>query len=1085
MACTAFNPATGLFINAIPFSTTPSSGSWHFSYDRDQGGSKVYQLIHSGSVEDELFLPGGGDIAVSWKYSGNYLWVLHANIGLSSTVYRLYVYTLDASASSLTPNELTGGPFESSASSPQFRLFPSQDGELYFIHMADNAANSTHTHRVYRSSNNDLICSEGSVTTIAERQARVTADNEVKIMFGGDIRETCPLPRGECQVSPSTGVFSEAVVGGPAALASTTLVFTISNDGSDCFTVQSIGNVAPFTVTSTSETLPADLDPTDSMTVEVTFTPVATDSFAVSLPVTTSPVAGDCTLECEGTAIDPIASISVSPGSIGFGTWPVSNPPTTRTLTLTNTGQLPLNVSVASSTPGSAISWAAFSDAFPYGASHDITVTFDPTAEADYDATLTVNSDAPTSPDNVGISGRGCIPESEIYLPSTAQIDFEQVERGFRMVGIFRIVNRGDGPLTFRASIANDTFSLFGLQPESGDVNDVLTSRNYTVDPVTACGSISTGSGEALIGVAFHAGAEPATINAELVIDNHNDPHNATASWTIPLRAEIIALENLDAVVVLDRSGSMTDPLGDRRKMEAAISGAQLFIQLMRVNVDDRAAIIKYNHESEVVAEMDVIETMVDRTTLANRINLTEFDPTGSTAIAAGVMLGLKEFDRPRTTVPPILNKAMAVLTDGKDNAGYLNPDDSRWYSVLGGSHVLPDASGFVDTEPMPLPTDVKMYGIGLGTSESLGMAELERLSTDTGSPFLVTDNLSGANYFNLEKYFTEIFMDMARLVPLSDPVFNINVGEQHRVEFDVLRGDVSALVVIYDREGLRLPFHLETPLGEIIEVATVPPGFQLRAGISPTARYIEVLMPQGEENRYAGRWTVGVAHNGEVCFGGWGFAVQPEATHYTASDRAVPSAGTTVNDLPDMQFGFVSAEQCAEWPAPIVYGLCIGVGSNFRMQPYVTPGTVKVGEAIWLDAVVSEAGLPTTGCNVTVKATSPSGRVEHLILYDDGLHDDGEPESGEYANFFTRTNEGGSYTFLFRAEGTTRDGEPVVREATRSKYVQDRIPVDPDDRLTPEPGGTIKDCCNRLFRLLWVAVILLVMIALILLFRW
>ncbi len=391
-----------------------------------------------------------------------------------------------------------------------------------------------------------------------------------------------------------------------------------------------------------------------------------------------------------------------------------------------------------------------------------------------------------------------------------------------------------------------------------------------------------------------------------------------------------------------------------------------------------------------------------------------------------------------------------------------------------------------MDTDPIPLPADVKMYGIGLGTSESLGIAELDRLSADTGAPFLVTGNLSGESYFNMEKYFTEIFMDMARLVPLSDPVFTIDAGDQHRLEFDVLRGDVSALVVIYDREGLRLPFHLETPLGEIIEVASIPPGFQLRAGISPTARYIEVRMPQGEDNRYAGRWTVVVTHNGEVCFDQKGlYIAQTAAAHYTVGDQTIPANEPSADELPDMSFGFVPGDECQEWDDPVVYGVCIGIGSNYRMQPYLTPGTVRVGETIWLDAVVSEAGIPSTGCRVTVKATSPTGRIEHMTLYDEGMHDDGEPENGEYANFFTHTNEGGSYTFLFRAEGTSRDNEPVVREATRSKYVQDRIPVDPADRVPPEePGGPGDDCCNRVSRLLWVGLILLLIIALILLFK-
>lgn len=49
-------------------------------------------------------------------------------------------------------------------------------------------------------------------------------------------------------------------------------------------------------------------------------------------------------------------------------------------------------------------------------------------------------------------------------------------------------------------------------------------------------------------------------------------------------------------------------------------------------------------------------------------------------------------------------------------------------------------------------------------------------------------------------------------------------------------------------------------------------------------------------------------------------------------------------------------------------------------------------------------------------------------------------------------------------AVGTSRDGEPVIREAVRAKYVQGRI--------TPEPGpdqsgGFDSDCCKALIELL------------------
>ena len=55
---------------------------------------------------------------------------------------------------------------------------------------------------------------------------------------------------------------------------------------------------------------------------------------------------------------------------------------------------------------------------------------------------------------------------------------------------------------------------------------------------------------------------------------------------------------------------------------------------------------------------------------------------------------------------------------------------------------------------------------------------------------------------------------------------------------------------------------------GELVEVNHLPPVFQLRSGFTDTARFMELFMPLGEPDRYAGRWTVVVTHPGEVCFG-------------------------------------------------------------------------------------------------------------------------------------------------------------------------------------------------------------------------
>src|SRR5438034_11257525 len=129
--------------------------------------------------------------------------------------------------------------------------------------------------------------------------------------------------------------------------------------------------------------------------------------------------------------------------------------------------------------------------------------------------------------------------------------------------------------------------------------------------------------------------------------------------------------------------------------------------------------------------------------------------------------------------------------------------------------------------------------------------------------------------------------------------------------------------------------------------------------------------MPAKEPGRYAGRWKVVVQHRGMIC-------------------RGHP-------DPESKQPGFLPRD-CGGTKDPQLCGIAIGVGSNFRMFPFVTPCPVYVGDSILLTALVSEAGLPVTGCSVTVEATSPGGSVWNLTLSDDGMHLDGGPDDGEYA---------------------------------------------------------------------------------------
>ena len=424
------------------------------------------------------------------------------------------------------------------------------------------------------------------------------------------------------------------------------------------------------------------------------------------------------------------------------------------------------------------------------------------------------------------------------------------------------------------------------------------------------------------------------TAQAELIIDNHNAKNNVPANFSFALSANITPSVNVEAVLVLDRSGSMGEIVGERRKEDATIAGGGLFASLIRPNMSDSLGIVKYDDVIDVLQPIVAVDQN-NQAQIISKINPNELTPRGWTCITGGVMVALDQFVAAQQ-IPPNPTKAIVVLTDGKDNTGYLNPSDNQWYSILGGNSRHPADRSTISTYQMPPPPQgLKIYGVGIGRTEDIDEAALNTLSTVTGAYHAVAGDLTGDTYFDLEKYFARIYMDIVDKAFVSDPVYTICPGESQEIEFDILKSDVSALVIIFDREGKRLPFRIVSPKGEVIDGIRVPPGYQLRSGSSATARFVDFILPLKETDRYAGRWKVIVEHKGEVCYG---------------------RVGTGI----DTQSGFLPYK-CTKYEDPVSYGIAIGAGSNFRMQPYLTPGRVLIGDPILAKCNGYRGGLPVT----------------------------------------------------------------------------------------------------------------------------
>jgi hypothetical protein len=1034
MSCTALNLSTGLFINTEDFSGAPSGSLGGKSVTI--AANNVHVTGPTGSAN--LFFGGGQSAKFQFFGTDNHMAILIRDTG--GGPQQCFVSLIDFSQTPpVAVNVLTVLTSGSGVSSPRVN-FSAGNGNACIVFGTDGT--QTIGFSTLRSDNGNLLLA-GPPPFIpdGDKAGEVTA-TQLKITYnsGGTHIITGTLPQGHCQITPATQNFPDVTVGG-CPVTPPTKDFTLKNTGDDCLTINSIAaSSGPFALASTSVPLPATLAKNQTMIATVRFQPAATGTFTNDLTVTRTPAIGDDKLHCTGKAVAAQKKLTFNSTTINFGKQPVGSS-TGKVLTIINNGSAPVTVSVAAGS--GTFQWAGFNGSLTCGASQPIPITFVPPSEGPFTGTLVVTSDATGSPFNISLTGAGCVANAEIAVPPPAPIDFAQVEQGFRTVRFFLVQNTGDGPLTFSGAISGTDAALFGLQNDSGSITNVAPGKNYSVDPTSPCGALTAGTGNVAVGVAFFANVAPKACSATLTISGSNATNvPAGQTWVFPLTAEITAPAAVDAGLIIDHSGSMNDPLGTKKKIDAAVAGAQLFVEMLRADMDDRVNVVKFNDGADVVQGMVLVTSGTSDATherqsvILNEVQTQVPPAIGGTAIASGCMTSFDEMAKPRATVPAILHKAAVLLTDGLDNTAFEHPSGSgNWFSLKGDTGFNKPGGGTVDTTQMPVPAGVKFYAIGLGTGADVDKARLDLVTAATGGSFSVIGDLNGPQFYDLEKRYLQILMEVSGSSMITDPSFTISPGQVHEFFFEILRGDVGGTVVMFDFDGARLPFFLVAPNGEVLDVTALPAGYQSRFGATHTTRFIEFKVPGLQPERYAGTWKVVIHHDGRVCVGDF--------------------------DLKENkpQPGFLPSK-CRPSRTPVRYGISIAAGSNFRLQAFVTPGPVYVGDPILLTGVVAEAGLPVTGCKVTVVAKSPSGVIWPTVkLYDDGAHNDTDKDDGEYANTFTHTFEGGTYTFTFRAEGKSHDAEPVVRELQRFKMVT------PKYQGPPEGHGD--DCCRKLLKAL------------------
>ena len=1044
--CTIFSPAIGnfLFIDSS-FNQVPAG--WSVEFNAITNPTQI-NFLYNNVVRASVSTQGNQNFETGWPRwspAGNFVAVAYVEI--NGEYRKHWVQVIDIRDPSNVPQHIIYGGEATSNNAPSSftEMRATSDGEA-FMCLTNLTGTASKAHVVYRTFgtfNGNILCSFGETSEPAMKNARITNDEVVQIFLeyqsgSEQVLRSCDLPRGALTCGSQPLSFPPVIIGGP--VTNTLESITLFNTGTDCIEINSIADSGPFSVDSIFHslqnqvvTLPVSVAVGGSLEITIQFSPTAEDDFEEELLITSNPARGCDRIVCRGFGILGVGVLAANLPD--FDSVPVGES-RQRSLGIRNTGNIEVDVQVAERLTGN-FTWPALAQTtLQPNAETNLDVTFTPITAGLITAVIPANStNAANAVGGVvffNVQGDACSPQATLSV-NRQPLPFGSIERGFRVVRMFSINVAGNTAIDYFVRIENDAEGLYGIQAIGASSVNAPALLNDTIRPPVICGNGEAGTGEHLLAVVFWANGEGTEAKtADLVVGYASPQLEVSRS---PLEAVIIDTVAIDAALVLDRSLSMDDfttdmpaqPGGDRRKVDACVAAAHLFVDLLRPEVADRISVVRFNEQPDVLQEMTLLAETEDGTnpsreqvkgTVSN--NTASLEPNGATGIAGGVLIGIDEMLGVRSEPLPDVRKILMVLTDGKGNRAFQR--NGVWYTVQGGSSYTPGGDLLSETEAVQIPVGIQVHAVGIGAEEDIDRGQLAQLSEETGGIFYVVNDLSGQQYFELEKLFFQTFLGVIDWESISDPVFNIPVGAQYEHSFNLLKGDFGGMVVLFHHYEEPI-FELLSPANELFSLEQIPTGFAVRTGQSSTARYIEFRCPPGEPERYAGLWKIIVRHPGVTAKGA------------------------------------------------VRYGFAIGAGSNFRMSPFLTPGLLKIGDVIELSALITEVNLPVSGCDVMVTARSPSGQTWELELL--------ETSPGEYAATFLHVAEGGSYRFLFRATGLSRDGEPVQREAVRSKYVQGRVPI-----VNPRPGDD--DCCSYLLKILprlYRVVVVIALLVLLLLF--
>jgi hypothetical protein len=256
-------------------------------------------------------------------------------------------------------------------------------------------------------------------------------------------------------LSPSSLKLASTLVG--QSSASSTV--TVTNSGSVSLSISTVSVSGDFSETDTCAE--QTIQPTDTCTVSVTFTPSVTGSITGALTIVDNAANTPQVLALSGSGLP---DLSISPASENFGTVTVGTTSAAKTMTLTNNTSGTLNYTFLASANYTVVGSGKTpcNGALAKKAKCTVSVTFTPTANGAGDGSLAVSSGSfPTQLAGLSGTGSGGATAPLTFSPSTFKVANTVVGASSSAVTV-TVTNSSASTVNITNFVASSDYSVIG-----------------------------------------------------------------------------------------------------------------------------------------------------------------------------------------------------------------------------------------------------------------------------------------------------------------------------------------------------------------------------------------------------------------------------------------------------------------------------------------------------------------------------------------------------------------------------------------------------------------------------------------------